>query len=272
MTTTAVINENSYGGGRGSRRKGAPSQSARSLSGKSPGGKPRVRTLLDGRVLVEGRRGPIGRHRVGARASREWPRGEKRKGSLRVAPPAAGGGKYLSLSFSLLPSLPHAWNKCWSCAPHDMPGGPPPSPATITIARYHRESLVPVLVRRHQHHQRYQLSHSPSRFIAIPMASSALLPHRRTLLEIHPPALPCQRPPSAVRFLHCGVPPLRSRASSPFDRSRRLDRSVSLLLSSDDEYTVCPESYESRRIVAQLERNGRGEVRGFLIFSFRWDV
>lgn len=48
-----------------------------------------------------------------ARASREWPRGEKRKGSPRVAPPAAGGGKSLLRGEQVL-------------GPHDMPAGPPP--------------------------------------------------------------------------------------------------------------------------------------------------
>lgn len=107
-----------------------------------------------------------------------------------MAPPAAGGGKCLSLSplslslFSLLPSLPRAWSKCWSCAPHEMPDGPPPSPspATITIARYHRESLVPVRPR----------APTPSTVPAVALAvslhrdltaSSALLPRRRTPLE-----------------------------------------------------------------------------------------
>lgn len=72
--------------------------------GKSHGAKSRYRYHVDARVLVEGRRGPIVRHRVAARASREWPRGEKRKGSPRVAPPAAGGGKSLSCLES----------KCWA--------------------------------------------------------------------------------------------------------------------------------------------------------------
>lgn len=62
--------------------------------GKASTGKAAPRHV-EAQVLVEGRRGPIVRHRVAARASREWPRGEKRKGSPRVAPPAAGGGKSL---------------------------------------------------------------------------------------------------------------------------------------------------------------------------------
>lgn len=105
MMTTLAINKDSYtglaaAGGAVARREHRINPREVTF-GKVTRWKVAIRTLLDARVLVEGRRGPIGRHRVGARASREWPRGEKRKGSPRVAPPAAGGGKCLSLSFPL---------------------------------------------------------------------------------------------------------------------------------------------------------------------------
>jgi len=187
------------------------------------------------------------RHRVGARASREWPRGEKRKGSPRVAPPAAGGGKCLSCSLSLFlfPSLPHAWSKCWSSALHSRYA----RWTTTTIAGDHHHRIATIArhwyrcVRRHQHHQLYQLSHSPSRFIAISW------PRRRgssTDERLSSSILPLSASSLPRRFLHRSVPPLRSRASSPFDRSRRLDRSVSLLLSRLSD--------ESTRYVPRLPR------------------
>ena len=98
--------------------------------------------------IFEGRRGPIVRHRVAARASREWPRGEKRKGSPRVAPPAAGGGKSLSLL-----------RREQVSDPRDMPAGPPPPsllPSSPLGRRFHGHHPPPGRHHRRTHRASYQ--------------------------------------------------------------------------------------------------------------------
>lgn len=100
-----MINVNSI---RGSRAEGVSSREPRRevTFGKVTRWKIAVCTVFfffeRPRIGRRSARIPIERHRVGARASREWPRGEKRKGSPRVAPPAAGGGRFVSL----FPSFP----------------------------------------------------------------------------------------------------------------------------------------------------------------------
>lgn len=168
----------------------------------------------------------------------------------------------LFLSLSLFPSLPRAWSKCWNCALHDIPGMDHhhhhprrPSPST----RYHRASLVPVRPQAPTPSTvpAVALSVSLHRYL---VASSTLLPRRRTPLELRPPALPCQ-PPSA------SFPPPRRSSSSissvvsvqPQSETRPLGISPSLASLIGREYAVCLESCGSRRIVAQLERDGRRE-------------
>lgn len=100
--------------------------------------------------IFEGRRGPIVRHRVAARASREWPRGEKRKGSPRVAPPAAGGGKSLSLL-----------RREQVSDPRDMPAGPPPPsllPSSPLGRRFHGHHPPPG-----RHHRTHRASYQGRR-------------------------------------------------------------------------------------------------------------
>ena len=92
---------------------------------------------------------------------------------------------------------------------------------------------------------------------------------RSFILPLFPASpLPC-------RFLHRGVPPLRSRTSSSFDRSQRLDRSVSLLLSrfSSNERTRCVSAdWEgSSHNLRKLEQDRRREDVN-LTFSFRWSA
>lgn len=156
----------------------------------------------------------------------------------------------MSLSlFPSFPSLPRAWSKCWSCAPHGMPGGPPPSasPTTITITRYDRWYRC---VRRYQHHRRYQLSRSPSRFIVISRPRRCCF---RTGERLSSSILPlCPTSPLPCRFLHRGVPPLRS-SSVISVRSQSETRPLGVspsLASLGREYAICPENRGSRRIAA----------------------
>ena len=153
------------------------------------------------------------RHRVAARASREWPRGEKRKGSPRVAPPAAGGGKSLSCSCREQVS-----------GPHDMPAGPPPLPPRPLGHHHHHNQHPrppPPTQRRTRYHGRCHRYHlhertpSPSipavlseRTHGLPFSSTSFL---RASLPRH------DCPPSLSMIPHLD----RQRSNlSPFNHDR----------------------------------------------------
>lgn len=211
---------------------------ARSLSEKSLGEKPRYALFFKRpRIGRRSARIPIERHRVGARASREWPRGEKRKGSPRVAPPAAGGGRFVSLSlaflFILLLSLSRFLFLTPSCVEQVlellsvaryMRGGPPLSPspspsraATITIT--HLASSLASLIPRGASAVTNTINDASCHVLRLVSMRYRLCRRcfcfdERFIFPLLFSVLPA---PLSCRFLHrASVPPLRSRASSLF--------------------------------------------------------
>lgn len=169
------------------------------------------------------------RHRVAARASREWPRGEKRKGSPRVAPPAAGGGKSLSLLRRERVS-----------DPRDMPAGPPP-PSLLPSSplgrrfhpppgRHHRAlpgptmpspvSPSPAQLRPPSRERTPPDTSCPPRLSRLPFSSATLLPREQLSSSTTVPTL------QPIPHLATGNGNL-----SPFDQPRRL-----LVSSSGETY------------------------------------
>lgn len=152
------------------------------------------------RYRFEGRRGPIVRHRVAARASREWPRGEKRKGSPRVAPPAAGGGKSLSLSVSKRWTTTTTITTTIAAAVSSWPLPRPPSSATTAATRADDATIgITSSPSTFARERRYQLSSAaPSLLLFHAVPTPHPIPHRGYV---------------GLRSTN-GLPPLRRDASS----------------------------------------------------------